>query len=42
MDIAVVDNVARWENLSAILTQAEAAHAAWLPSVAGAKTAPDL
>lgn len=42
MDIAVVDNVARWENLSAILTQAEAAHAAWLPSAAGAKTTPDL
>lgn len=42
LDIAVVDNVARWESLSAILNQAEAAHAAWLPSVAGAKTAPDL
>jgi hypothetical protein len=42
MDVAIMDNVARWENTSAIWSQAEAAHAAWLPSVAGTKTAPDL
>lgn len=42
LDVAVMDNVARWENTSAIWTLAEATHAEWLLSVAGTKTAPDL
>lgn len=42
LDVAIMDNVARWENTSAIWAQAEAAHAEWLLSVAGSKTAPDL
>lgn len=42
LDVAVIDNVALWENANAIGVQAEAVHAEWLESVAGAKTAPDL
>lgn len=42
LDVAIMDNVARWENTNAIWAQAEGAHAEWLLSVAGSKTAPDL
>lgn len=42
LDVAVIDNVALWENANAIGLQAEAVHTEWLESVAGATTAPDL
>lgn len=42
LDVAVIDNVARFENSNSIGAQAEAAHAEWLKSVAGSTKAPDL
>lgn len=42
IEVHVIDNVARFENATAITAQAEAVHAEWLESVAGSSTVPDL